>query len=710
MRTFSIDRYRNIGVLAHIDAGKTTCSERILFYTGKIHRIGEVHHGQAAMDSMAEERRRGITISAAATVTHWAPLSGPGAGVEHRIQLIDTPGHVDFTVEVERSLRVLDGAVVVLDASQGVEPQTEAVWRQADRHGVPRVAFVNKVDKVGASVERCVSELRQRLGAAAAAVQLPLGEEGRFAGVIDLVRRRSLSFSGDPTERPREGEVPAALREATEQARALLVERCSEVDDGLLALYLGGEPVGDDELALALRRATVAGRFVPVLCGSALKNRGIEPLLDAIVQYLPSPADRPPVRGVTPGGQPAARAPADDQPLCAVAFKLTHDRSLGHVTWLRLYAGALATGDPIENATRGAAERAGRIMTMHAAERNDIQSCHTGDIVAVAGLKGVRTGDTLTAPGHPLVLAGLAVPEPVMAVALEPPTLHDQSKLSAALHRMALEDPSLRVGVDEETGRALLEGMGELHLEIALSRLASEHGVAARAAAPAVAYRSTLAGPARVEHRFVHQNGGRGQFAHVVVVFEPRAQGEGFAFVDEVKGGVIPREFIPAVEKGIALAMSRGLRGGPPVVDVRARLVDGSAHAKDSSSLAFEVAGSLAFRDAADQAGLVTLEPIMDVEVIVPEESTGDALGDLNARRGQVASLGLRSGAQVIRARVPLAELWGYAGRLRALTRGRGTFSMTPSHYARAPGLAAGRGGRRYFQRLAARAATMARA
>ncbi len=685
MRAFAIERHRNFGVLAHIDAGKTTCSERILFYTGKIHRMGEVHAGTATLDSQPEEQRRGITISAAATTTFWTPQGGPGAGVEHRLQLIDTPGHVDFTIEVEQSLRVLDGALVVLDASQGVEPQTETVWRQADRHGVPRIAFVNKVDKPGASVERCVAELRERLGAPAVAVQLPIGEQAEHRGVIDLVTMRAWRFSGDPRQRPETGPVPGELLAAAQAARARLVERCSEVDDGLLARYLDGVEVDADTLAAAIRRATVRGALVPVLCGSALKNRGIEPLLDAVVSYLPSPAERPPVRGPTGlggTGDLTTRPPLDDAPLCAVAFKLSLDRSLGQVAWLRLYSGTLRAGDALVNATRGASERAGRIMVMHASQRHDITTAHAGDIVAVAGLRSARSGDTLTDPAHPMQLEGLAIPEPVMAVALEPKGAHDQERLSAALHRLALEDPSLRVGVDTETGRPLIEGMGELHLEITIGKLASEHRVDVRAAAPSVAYRGTLGRAVEVEQRFVHQNGGHGQFAHVVVAFAPRERGAGFVFVDETRGGVIPREFVPAVDKGIRAALARGLRGGPPLVDVSARLLDGSAHSRDSSAASFEIAGSLALQQAAERAGVQTLEPIMEVEVTVPEPSLGDVLGDLGARRGQVRDLGQRSGARVVVAHVPLAEMWGYAGRLRAMSSGRGSFTMTPAFYA----------------------------
>jgi elongation factor G len=680
----SIQRFRNIGIMAHIDAGKTTCSERILFYTGKSHRVGEVHHGDTSLDWMPEEQKRGITITAAATTTFWTASAGPFAGVEHRINLIDTPGHVDFTIEVERSLRVLDGAVAVFDASQGVEPQSETVWHQADRYGVPRLAFINKVDKLGADFELCVRSIRERLGAVAIPVQLPLGQEGRHEGVIDLIGMRTLRFSGRIGEPAVVEPIAPEHEAAARAARASLVEQVAEVDDAFCAIFLEGE-VTDEALQQALRRATLALALVPVLCGSAYKNRGIEPLLDAVVSYLPSPVDRPPARGQGPGGEEAREA-SREAPLCALAFKLTHDRNVGHLTWLRIYSGTMTPGAQLFNANQRQSERIGRIMQMHANQREDVREASAGDIVAVAGLRHARTGHSFTDPRHPLVLEAMSVPEPVMALAVEPRSDADQDRLAAALRKMSLEDPSLRVGTDLESGQTLVEGMGELHLEIVVSRLASEHRVEVRTGAPAVAYRETVAGTATVDRKFIRQNGGAGDFARVVVEVSPRARGEGFRFVDDTRGGTVPREFIPAVEKGIVGAMSRGLLAGYPIVDLQARLLDGAAHAKDSNALAFETAGSLALQEAAQAAGLALLEPLMSVEILSDDESLGNVIGDLNSRRGEIRAIGRRGRWHTVDAVVPLAALFGYVETLRNLSRGRASATLTPSHYAPVPG------------------------
>jgi elongation factor G len=686
-REISIQRFRNIGVMAHIDAGKTTVSERILFYTGKIHALGEVHHGTAALDDMDEERKRGITISSAATTTHWSPLTGPLEGQAHRINLIDTPGHVDFTVEVERSLRVLDGAVAVFDASNGVEPQSEAVWRQADRYGVPRIAFVNKMDKLGADLAMCLASMRERLGANAVAVQLPVGREAGFEGVIDLLGLEAWLYqAGERAAPPTRAPVPDELLDEARAARASLVEACCDASDALLDRYLAVGPAGvtAEELSAALRKGTLERSLVPVLCGSAIKNKGIQMLLDAIVSYLPSPADRPPVTGVSPSGARVSRPPSDDAPLCAQAFKLTSDRG-AQLTWVRVYAGTLRPGDLLENGSRGGAERAGRLLLMHAGKHHDIHQAHAGVIAAIVGLRSARTGDTLCSPGEALALESIQVPEPVVSLAIEPRTAADQDRLAGALRKLSTEDPSLRVSTDAETGETLIAGMGELHLEIVLSRLSSEHRVSGAGGQPAGADRETLAREASADHKYARQNGGVGQFARVALVVAPLARGAGFVFEDATRGGVVPREFVPAIEKGVRGAMERGVLAGYPIVDVSARLVDGAFHTKDSSPAAFEMAGSLAFQEAAAAAGGVLLEPLMRVELITPDASLGAALGDLSARRGQVCATSRRGDAHVVDALVPLAALFGYVSDLRNLSRGRATATMTLERYEPAP-------------------------
>ncbi len=682
-RHVPIERVRNIGIMAHIDAGKTTLSERVLFYTGRIHRMGDVHDGTAKLDYLALERQKGITITSAATSATWAVHQGLFEGVEHQITLIDTPGHVDFTIEVERSLRVLDGAVAVFDASQGVEPQSETVWRQADRYGVPRVAFINKMDKTGADFAMSVRSITERLGAGALPVQLPLGEGSEHHGVVDLLRREAYVFDRDPLGRAYDVvPVPEGQAGDVERARARLVERCAELDPALTDRYLssGAESITVPELERALRAATLRREVVPVLCGSAYKKRGVQMLLDAVVKYLPSPADVPPVTGTRPDGATATRAPSDDEPLCALAFKLISDRVAGTLTFVRVYSGRLLPDMQVWNATRNRKERIGRLERMHAAEQTEVDGAYAGDIVAAVGLRDVRTGETLSAPDAPLALESITVPEAVVTLAVEAKSAGETDKLTAALARMAVEDPSLRVGVDDETGQTLLRGVGELHLEIVVERLRTEHHVEAVTGRPRVAYREALRGSARVDHRFARQNGGVGMFAHVVLEVEPAPREAGLVFEDVTRGGAVSAEFAQAVRRGVAGAMSKGVRDGRPVVDVRARLVDGSMHSVDSSALAFELAGSMAFQEAAVEAGLVVLEPVMAVEVLTPEEHLGEVLGSIQSRRGHVRDVGARGNVSVVDADVPLASLFGYVGDLRGRTHGRASATI---HFAR---------------------------
>jgi elongation factor G len=687
-RTVPLERVRNLGIMAHIDAGKTTLSERVLFYTGRIHRMGDVHEGTTRLDHLPQEKLKGITITSAATSAAWAARSGLFAGAEHQLSLIDTPGHVDFTIEVERSLRVLDGAVAVFDASQGVEPQSETVWRQADRYGVPRVAFVNKMDKVGADFAMSVRSIVERLGADALPVQLPLGEGEAHRGVVDLLGRVAYVFDGDVTGRAFRAEaVPAAMSAAVEAARARLVERCAELDPALTDRYLasGAGSLSVEELERALRLGTLRREVVPVLCGSAYKNRGVQMLLDAVVKYLPSPLDVAPVTGSAPDGAAATRAPSDDEPLCALAFKLVSGQAAGTLTFVRVYSGRLTPGAQVLNATRGRKERVGRLVRMHAAEQTEVACAYAGDIVAAVGLRDVRTGDTLAAPEAPLVLGSITVPEAVVTLAVEAKAGTDPERLGAALARMALEDPSLRVGVDEETGQTLLGGVGELHLEIVVDRLRTEHRVEARTGRPRVAFRETLAGAARVDKVLSVQNGGVGLYARVALAVEPAPRDAGLLFEDATSGGVIPAEFANAVRRGVAGAMARGLRGGRPVVDARVRLVDGATHKVDSNAAAFERAGSMAFQEAALAAGLVVLEPVMAVEVTAPEESLGVVLGTVQARRGSVRDVGARGNASVVEAEVPLAALFGYVDDLRGRTHGRASATMRFARYEAAP-------------------------
>ncbi len=677
-RDIPIDRTRNIGIIAHIDAGKTTITERILFYTGRVHRMGEVHEGAATMDWMEQERERGITITAAATTCFWQ---------DHRINIIDTPGHVDFTVEVERSLRVLDGGVVVLDAVAGVQPQSETVWRQADKYHVPRICFVNKMDRVGADFERTLESIRRRLRANAVAVQLPIGVEDSFRGVIDLIDYEAIIYTDDLGTRMEETAIPAELAEVAASKREEMIEKIVETDELLLEKYLEGAEISRDDLRQALRRATISGKLVPVLCGAALRNKGVQPLLDAIVAYLPSPVDIPPVRGVDPRtGDEVRRLAADDEPFSALAFKIVADPFIGKLAYIRVYSGVLTPGTVVLNSTRNQKERAGRIVRMHANHREEIKDAvYAGDIAAIVGLRSAYTGDTLCDPNYPVVLESIKFPEPVIWVALEPKTKADQDRMGVALQRLAEEDPTFRVRTDEETGQTIIAGMGELHLEVLVDRMLREYKVHAKVGRPQVAYRETIRKPVEVEGRFIRQTGGRGQYGHVWLRLEPLPRGSGFEFVNKIVGGVIPKEFIPAVEAGIREAMETGVVAGYEVIDLRAILFDGSYHEVDSSEMAFKIAASMALKQGVLKGDPIILEPIMSVEVTVPEEFLGDVLGDLNSRRAHIVGMDTMDGIQIIRAMVPLAEMFGYATDLRSMTQGRGVYSMEFDHYEPLP-------------------------
>lgn len=671
---------RNIGIIAHIDAGKTTTTERILYYTGRTYKIGEVHEGTATMDWMDQERERGITITAAATTASWKG---------HRVNIIDTPGHIDFTVEVQRSLRVLDGGVVVFDAVAGVEPQSETVWRQADRYGVPRICFVNKMDRVGADLDRTCDMIVERLGASPVKVQLPIGVEENFRGVIDLVHMRSYIWSEDDLGAASEaGEIPPELLAGAEAAREELVERLAEHDDVTLHLFLEAEPVDAATLTAGLRRATLAGKLVPVLCGTALRNKGVQALLDAVIDYLPSPLDMPPIRGNHPVTEvEELRQPRVDDPFTALVFKIVTDPFVGRLAFIRVYSGRAATGDTIFNSTSGRKERLGRLVEMHANRREEITAVSAGDIAAIIGPKAMATGDTLSDPDHPLVLEAITFPEPVIHVAIEPKTKPDADKMVEALARLADEDPTFQVRVDAETGQTLIYGMGELHLEVLVERLRREFRIGANVGRPQVAYRETITRPALgVVGIHKKQTGGRGQYGHVVLDLTPNEPGKGVTFEDAVKGGAIPREYIRPSEQGAREALSTGILSGFPVVDVHIRLIDGSYHEVDSSEMAFKVAASLAIKEALRRGKSVLLEPTMSVEVVVPEAYLGDVIGDLNARRGQVEAMEPRiGGVSQVRAHVPLGEMFGYASRLRSITQGRGTFTMEFSRYDPVP-------------------------
>jgi elongation factor G len=669
--------------MAHIDAGKTTTTERVLYYTGRLHRVGEVHEGAATMDWMEQEQERGITITSAATTCHWDK-----EGTEYRINIIDTPGHVDFTAEVERSLRVLDGAVAVFCAVGGVEPQSETVWRQADRYGVPRIALVNKMDRVGADFENVISMMRDRLGANAFAVQYPLGEGDLFTGIVDIVRMKALHYKDELGAPVEEGEVPDSLAEKVATLRQEVIEAAVEHDDELLEKYLSGDELTTDEVIRAIRTATIAGKIFPVFCGSAFKNKGIRAMLDGVIDYLPSPLDIPPIQGHLPQHSETLeeREASDDAPFSALAFKIMTDPFVGKLTYVRVYSGSLPSGSYVLNATKDRRERVGRLLQMHANKREERDEVFAGDIAAVIGLKNTKTGDTLCLPDSPIILEAMNFPEPVISVAIEPKTRVDQDKLSNGLVKLADEDPTFRVYTDEETSQTIISGMGELHLEIIVDRLRREFGVEANIGRPQVSYRETIRSRSeKVVGKFVRQSGGRGQFGHVVINVEPAGSGAGFVFEDRVKGGVIPREYISSVEQGIKEALETGILAGYPVIDVKVELVDGSYHDVDSSEIAFKIAGSMAIKDGVRRSKPVLLEPVMDVEVVTPSDYMGDIIGDLSSRRGKIGGMTDRGDAQVIGASVPLGEMFGYATTLRSLSQGRAVYTMQFACYEEVP-------------------------
>jgi elongation factor G len=678
-RAYPLERYRNIGIIAHIDAGKTTTTERILFYTGKTHRIGSVDDGTTVTDWMEQERERGITIVSAAVSAEW---NG------YQVNIIDTPGHIDFTAEVQRSLRVLDGGIVIFDAVQGVEPQSETVWRQADRYRVPRICFVNKMDRVGASYERTIETIRQRLGANPVAVQVPIGSEASFMGAVDLFTCQAVVWEDDLGKEPRQVDIPTDLEQQIEEMRARMVERIAETDDELTRMYLEGEELGVEDLKAALRQAVIANKATPVYCGSSLRNKGVQPLLDAVIDYLPSPQDVPPVIGHHPHTeQPVERPPSDEAPMSALVFKIVTDPYMGRLAYLRVYSGKLTQGTMVYNSTKQRRERVGRLLRMYADRREDITEIMAGDIGAVLGMKETFTGDTLCDAGNQVILENISFPEPVISVAIEPKTTADQDKMSEALHKLAEEDPTFVVRGDEETGQTIISGMGELHLEVLVDRMLREFRVQARVGRPQVAYRESITRPVeKAEYRYVKQTGGRGQYGHVVLELDPGEPGSGIVFKNDIVGGVIPKEFIPAVEKGVREAALGGIIAGYPATDIGIRLYDGSYHEVDSNEMAFKMAGSLAFKEGVQRAGPILQEPIMKVEVLAPEEFLGDIIGQINARRGEVLGMDIRPGnVQAVKAMVPLAEMFGYATDLRSATQGRGVFTMEFDHYARVP-------------------------
>jgi elongation factor G len=679
----SLERTRNIGIMAHIDAGKTTTSERILFYTGTTYKMGEVDSGNTTMDWMVQEQERGITITSAATTCFWRG---------HRLNLIDTPGHVDFTIEVERSLRVLDGAIALFCAVGGVEPQSETVWRQADRYGVPRICFVNKMDRIGADFLRVVDEVRRKLGAVPLVLQLPIGSEAGFRGVVDLLEQKAVIWDEETLgARWHEEEVPESMAAEVEEWREKLVAAVAETDEQLLESYLEGADVGADRIRKAIRNGTIGGKFVPVLCGASFKNKGVQPLLDAVVDYLPSPLEKPAVVGVDSRGKEVLRRPDPSDPFAALAFKIMTDPYVGHLTFVRVYSGKLSKGDRVYNSTQREKHRVGRLLKMHANKQEEIDSISAGDIAAIVGLKKVFTGDTLCAEHAPVVLESIEFPEPVIQIAIEPRTKADQERLGESLAKLALEDPSFRVSTDPETAQTLIAGQGELHLEIIVDRLVREFQVAANVGKPQVAYRETLTRASRAEGRYVRQSGGSGQYGHVVLEVAPLEPGKGVEFEAKVAGGAVPREFWRAIEQGVRECLQSGPLAGYPVIDVRARLVDGSFHEVDSSEIAFKIAGSLAARDACDRGAPILLEPIMAVEVVAPDSFTGPVIDDLQSRRGKISDIETRGTTQVIKVQVPLATMFGYVNSLRSLTQGRATFTMQFHHYAQVPeALAAG--------------------
>ena len=677
-RTVALEKTRNIGIMAHIDAGKTTTTERILYYTGINYKIGEVHDGTATMDWMVQEQERGITITSAATTCFWR---------DHRVNIIDTPGHVDFTIEVERSLRVLDGAVAVFCSVGGVEPQTETVWRQADKYGVPRLAFVNKMDRLGADFFRVVQMIRDRLGAQPAIVQIPIGAEEKFIGIVDLITMKAMIWEDESLgAKFHEEPIPEGLKIQADEYREKLLEAAADSDEAIMEKYLEGKPISESELRAAVRKATLALKIVPVLCGSAFRNKGVQPMLDAVIEYLPSPSDIPPVKGINPDTQQIEARPAkDDAPFSALAFKIMTDPFVGTLSFFRVYSGSLTSGSSVFNSTRTKRERIGRLLKMHANKREEIKEVYAGDIAAAVGLRTATTGDTLCDEDHPIVLESIDFPDPVISIAIEPKSKADQEKLGLSLQKLATEDPSFKVRTDEETGQTIISGMGELHLEIIVDRLLREFNVGANVGKPQVAYKETVRKAVEQQGRFIRQTGGRGQYGDVWIKLEPQPPGAGFEFVDAIRGGSIPREYIPAVEKGVREATDNGALAGYPVVDVKVTLTDGSYHDVDSSEIAFKIAGSMAFKEAMRKAGPVLLEPIMSVEVVVPEEFMGDVIGDISSRRGKVLGMDTRPAAQAIDARVPLAQMFGYATDLRSITQGRATYTMQFSHYEPVP-------------------------
>jgi len=677
-RTVPLEKTRNIGIMAHIDAGKTTTTERILYYTGINYKIGEVHEGTATMDWMVQEQERGITITSAATTCLWR---------DHRVNIIDTPGHVDFTIEVERSLRVLDGTVAVFCSVGGVEPQTETVWRQADKYGVPRIAFVNKMDRLGADFFRVVKMIEDRLGARPVALQLPIGSEEKFAGIIDLVQMKAVIWEDDSLgAKFRVEAIPESMIAEAHQYRDKLLEAVADCDEAIMEKYLEGKEIGESELRRAIRNAALAIKIVPVLCGSAFRNKGVQPLLDAVVDYLPSPLDIPPVKGINPNSQAVEERPAkDDAPFSALAFKIMTDPFVGTLSFFRVYSGSLTSGAAIYNSTKSKRERIGRLLKMHANKREEIKEVYAGDIAAAVGLKTATTGDTLCDESHPIVLESIDFPDPVISIAIEPKSKADQERLGLSLQKLATEDPSFRVRTDEETGQTIISGMGELHLEIIVDRLLREFNVGANVGKPQVAYKETIRKAVEQQGKFIRQTGGRGQYGDVWIKLEPLVPGSGFEFVDAVRGGSIPREYIPAVAKGVREATENGALAGYPMVDLKVSLFDGSYHDVDSSEIAFKIAGSMALKAAARKANPVLLEPIMAVEVVVPEDFMGDVIGDISSRRGKVLGMDTRPAAQAIDARVPLAEMFGYATDLRSMTQGRATYTMQFSHYEPVP-------------------------
>ncbi len=686
-RQYSIERTRDIGIIAHIDAGKTTVSERVLFYTGVSHKIGEVHEGDTVMDWMEQERERGITITSAATTCFWIPTYQKGdKKFEHRINLIDTPGHIDFTVEVKRSLRVLDGAVVVFDGVAGVEPQSETNWHYADEYKVPRICFINKLDRMGASFDNSYKSILERLTPDAIPLQIPIGLEGNFEGVIDLLKMKAYRFEGDKGEKIIEGEIPENLKEESEKHHKALIEKIVEEDDALMTQYLEGKEPSLDALKTTLRKATIANTIVPVLCGSALKNKGVQLVLDAVIDYLPSPTDMPPVKGINTKTHIEEECrPNDEAPLAALAFKIASDPFVGALTFFRVYSGVMKRGSYVYNSAKNEQERIGRIVRMHANHREEVDEIYAGDLGAIVGLKNTTTGDSLVDPDHPVVLERIIFPEPVISVRIEPKTKADQEKMGLALHRLGEEDPTFRIKGDPDTGETIISGMGELHLEIIVDRMKREFNVEANVGRPQVAYKETIKGEAEAEGKYIRQSGGKGQYGHVWLKVQPLERGKGFEFVDAIKGGSIPQEYIAPVEKGVTEAVQKGVLAGYPLVDLEVTVFDGSFHEVDSSEFAFKIAASMALQAAVQQAKLVILEPVMKVQVIVAPDFLGDVTGDISSKRGKIKAMGERSMVRVVDALVPLSEMFGYATNLRSMTQGRGSFTMEFSHYEEVP-------------------------